>query len=141
MKKTITKNPTRSFLRFLVCAVFLFGITSTNVMAQNVSTYDFTQMAGTYTSIGSGTSALGASIDDAAGAAQTIGFNFTFHGTVFTQFTVQSNGYLGLGGSLGQSYATLSTIPNCIAFAAGDGRSGPSGVYYAVSGESTATSG
>ncbi|MEP7167912.1 MAG: GEVED domain-containing protein, partial [Bacteroidota bacterium] len=119
---------------WLCCLTVCLGLWTTSSKAQLVATYDFAQLSGTYTSIGSGTSALGASIDDAPGTAQSIGFNFTYHGTVFTQFVVQSNGYIGLGASVTQSYSPLSGVPNCISFAGGDGRSGPSGVYYAVSG-------
>ncbi len=41
MKKTITQNPTRSIFRWLVCAVFLLGLTATNMNAQNLLTESF----------------------------------------------------------------------------------------------------
>ena len=129
----ITKIKTALRNRWLTCLLLLIGW-SVSLNAQNVSTYNFAQIAGTYVPIGSGTSALGAGIDDASGSPQGIGFNFTYHGVVYTQFTAQSNGYITLGGIISQNYTPLSGVPDCISFAGGDGRSGPSGIYYAVSG-------
>jgi len=129
-----TKTRKQNSLQLLAITLLLIAGIIASVNAQNVSTYVFTQSSGTYTAIGSGTSALGASIDDASGSVQNIGFNFSYHGTVFTQFIAQSNGYICLGSSISQNYTPLSGVANCIAFGGGDGRSGTSGIYYAVSG-------
>lgn len=103
--------------------------------AQTVNTYAFTQTAGTFTSIGAGTTAMAAGQDDVSGTAQNIGFNFTYEGTVFTQFCVQSNGYIKLGATITQSYTPLSAVTNSIAFMGGDGKTGGA-VIYTTSGVS-----
>ena len=55
-------------------------------------------LAGTYTDLGSGGTAIAtANFDDASSAAQNIGFSFTFGGTTFTQFVLNTNGYVKLG--------------------------------------------
>lgn len=53
---------------------------------------------GTYTDLGTtGTAITTANKDDANSAALDIGFPFTFNGTVFTQFVLNTNGLLKLG--------------------------------------------
>lgn len=53
---------------------------------------------GTYTDLGTtGTAITTANTDDANSAAQDIGFTFTYNGTAFTQFVLNTNGYLKLG--------------------------------------------
>jgi len=121
---------------FAIICFIVAGLWAVNGNAQNINTYIFSQSTGTYSPIGSGTSALGPSLDDQSGTVQNIGFNFTLAGTTFTQFVVQSNGFICLGSSITQNYTPLSGNPNCIAFAGGDGRSGPSGIYYNVTGTS-----
>jgi hypothetical protein len=55
-------------------------------------------LAGTYTDLGSsGTAIATANFDDASSAAQNIGFSFTFGGSTFTQFVLNTNGYVKLG--------------------------------------------
>ncbi|MCI1190011.1 T9SS type A sorting domain-containing protein [Hymenobacter sp. DH14] len=54
--------------------------------------------AGTYTDLGTtGTAIATANTDDANSAAQPIGFTFTFSGTAFTQFVLNTNGFIKLG--------------------------------------------
>ncbi|GAB3858745.1 hypothetical protein GCM10028822_34210 [Hymenobacter terrigena] len=54
--------------------------------------------AGTYTDLGtSGTVITTANTDDANSAAQPIGFTFTYNGTAFTQFVLNTNGLIRLG--------------------------------------------
>ena len=135
MKKTITKQKAVNILSTLLCSVLLATITHTPIAAQSISSYSFTQSAGAYTAIVGGSSALGAGIDDASSTVQNIGFTFTYHGAAYTTFFVQSNGYMSLGGSsLAQNYTPLGSVVDCIAFMGGDGRSGASGITYAVSG-------
>ncbi|MFD1873441.1 fibronectin type III domain-containing protein [Hymenobacter bucti] len=53
---------------------------------------------GTYTDLGATGAAIAtANTDDANSAAQSIGFTFTYNGTAFTQFVLNTNGYLKLG--------------------------------------------
>ena len=55
-------------------------------------------VAGTYTDLGtSGTAIATANTDDANSAAQNIGFTFTYNGTAFTQFILNTNGLIKLG--------------------------------------------
>ncbi len=55
-------------------------------------------LAGTYADLGTdGTTIATANFDDANSAAQNIGFSFTFGGTTFTQFVLNTNGYVRLG--------------------------------------------
>ena len=57
-----------------------------------------TNVAGTYTDLGTtGTAIATANTDNANSAAQAIGFPFGFNGTVFTQFVLNTNGVLRLG--------------------------------------------
>jgi hypothetical protein len=64
----------------------------------------------TYTDLGTtGTAIVTANTDDANSAVQNIGFIFNFSGTVFTQFVLNTNGYIKLG----------STAPSAPYFYAG----------------------
>ncbi|MBO2011805.1 T9SS type A sorting domain-containing protein [Hymenobacter negativus] len=56
--------------------------------------------SGTYTDLGTtGTAIATASTDDANSAATPIGFNFVFNGTTFTNFVLNTNGFIKLGGT------------------------------------------
>ena len=58
----------------------------------------FTNLAGTYTDLGTtGTVIATANTDDANSAVQPIGFTFNYNGTAYTQFVLNTNGYLKLG--------------------------------------------
>ncbi len=84
-----------------------------------ISTYTFVQSVGTYTEISGGTILGNESSDDQyfvnpaiplGGSVNTgpgfpIGFNFTYNGIVFDRFSVNNNGWIGLG----QSALTPST--------------------------------
>ena len=53
---------------------------------------------GTYTDLAAtGTAIATANTDDANSAAQGIGFTFTYNGTAFTQFVLNTNGFIKLG--------------------------------------------
>ncbi|UOQ73908.1 T9SS type A sorting domain-containing protein [Hymenobacter cellulosilyticus] len=55
-------------------------------------------LAGTYTDLGTtGTAITMANNDDANSAVIPIGFSFTFNRTVFTDFTVNTNGFIKMG--------------------------------------------
>ncbi|MGI4887110.1 MAG: T9SS type A sorting domain-containing protein [Janthinobacterium lividum] len=55
-------------------------------------------VAGTYADLGTtGTAVATANTDDANSAAQNIGFTFNFNGTAFTQFVLNTNGFVRLG--------------------------------------------
>ena len=64
----------------------------------NYSASNATTVAGTYTDLGTGGTAIAtANPDDANSAAQPIGFTFNFNGTAFTQFILNTNGLIKLG--------------------------------------------
>ena len=91
-----------SFLRRLGLTALLAGGTVLAAQAQfNYSPTTTTgTTTGTYTDLGSaGTAIATATNDDANSATQNIGFSFSFNGTVFTQFVLNTNGLLRLGGS------------------------------------------
>ncbi|WP_426058748.1 T9SS type A sorting domain-containing protein [Hymenobacter sp. B1770] len=76
------------FLPFAAQAQLGYGVTN----AVNV--------AGTYTDLGTtGTTIVTANTDDANSAAQPIGFTFNYNGTAFTQFILNTNGLIKLGGT------------------------------------------
>ncbi|WP_354585478.1 T9SS type A sorting domain-containing protein [Hymenobacter sp. UYCo722] len=55
-------------------------------------------VAGTYTDLGTTGAAIAtANTDDANSAAQPIGFTFNYSGTAFTQFVLNTNGFIKLG--------------------------------------------
>ncbi|WP_044000889.1 T9SS type A sorting domain-containing protein [Hymenobacter swuensis] len=62
----------------------------TSGRAQNVTS--------TYADLGTaGTAITTANLDDATSGAQDIGFSFSYNGTAFTQFTLNTNGFVKLG--------------------------------------------
>jgi CARDB/Secretion system C-terminal sorting domain len=64
----------------------------------NYSASNATTVAGTYTDLGTGGTAIAtANPDDANSTAQAIGFTFNFNGTAFTQFVLNTNGFIKLG--------------------------------------------
>ena len=84
------------------CALMLGSLLGTGAVAQaqtlNYSTTTATNVAGTFTDLGTtGTAIATANTDDANSAAQGIGFTFSFNGTAYTQFVLNTNGYLKLG--------------------------------------------
>ncbi|TAE72557.1 MAG: hypothetical protein EAZ85_09480, partial [Bacteroidetes bacterium] len=95
----------KKYLYWFFALCFLFLIQKT--FAQ-VSTYSFTQTAGTYTPITGGTEIFTGTFDDDTSPAITIP-SFTFNGTAYTQMYVNSNGFLTLG-TFEPSGATYSPI-------------------------------
>ncbi|RZJ65946.1 MAG: T9SS type A sorting domain-containing protein [Flavobacterium sp.] len=85
--------------------------------AQLVSSYTFSQSSGTYTPITGGVnipSTAAAGSDDGVTTAAPIGFSFTYNGTAYTQFGINSNGWISLGSaapSTTNPYTPLSTSP------------------------------
>ncbi|MFT3885116.1 MAG: hypothetical protein QM724_06700 [Flavobacteriales bacterium] len=68
--------------------------------AQNVNLYSFSSGTGTTLDPMSGASTLlGSGKDDDASAVTNIGFSFNYEGTNYTQFSINSNGGMKLGGT------------------------------------------
>jgi hypothetical protein len=75
-----------------------------------VNSYSFWSYWGTYTEISGGTLlGIGTALDDNNFNANEIGFAFTFNGTAYTQFSLNTNGFIALGSSVSSSYAAIST--------------------------------
>ncbi|HEU4717902.1 MAG TPA: hypothetical protein VFU15_08705, partial [Bacteroidia bacterium] len=75
-----------------------------------VSSYIFSQSAGTYTPITGGTVLGTPTNDDNIFAGNPIGFSFCFNGAQYTQFGVNANGWIYMGPSTGtSSYTSISS--------------------------------
>ncbi len=104
--------------------IMLFSV-NLEVKAQNVSTYCFSQTSGPYNAIsGTAFTLAGGTTDDGYSALTSIGFNFVYHGITFTQISANTNGFVQLGvlASSTTTYIPLSSLPNCIAICAGNGK-------------------
>ena len=101
-------------LRIILLAALL-GLMS-NMQAQ-VSLYTFSQSSGTYTPITGGTVLGVPNNDDTSFPNNPIGFTFWYNGVAYTTFSVQSNGFIAMGGAVGNSYTAISsgTTNNIIA--------------------------
>ena len=109
------------------CVFSLTAMLSVN--AQTVNTYGFTSTSGTYTPIAVGTTVLAAATDDGNSPLTNIGFTFNYGGNNFTQFSVNSNGYIRLGATATTTYTPISAQTNTIAFAGRDGRTNQAVIY------------
>ena len=96
--------------------IFFLILTSFFVRSQ-VSSYTFGTSTGTYTPIVGGvnydnfTSWSNTNFldDNNSAALESIGFNFVYNGTTYTQFGVNTNGFISLGSLPTSSYLPLST--------------------------------
>lgn len=76
----------------------LLGVGTAYGQSLGMSALGAQSLAGTYTDLGaSGQTIATPDFDDSNSAAQNIGFSFTFGGTAFTQFVLNTNGYVKLG--------------------------------------------
>ena len=105
-----------------------------------ITPWTFVQASGTYTAISGGTS-IGATTDDEqVYGPYTIPFNFPYNGNVYTQFSVATNGFIGLGGTVVTTSSTpISTgTSNNIISALGENLAGQTGsdLQYAILGSS-----
>jgi hypothetical protein len=96
--------------------IFFLILTSFFVRSQ-VSSYTFGTSTGTYTPIVGGSnydnftswSNTNFLDDNNSTALESIGFNFVYNGTTYTQFAVNTNGFITLGALPTNSYSPLST--------------------------------
>ena len=85
----------RTLIILSVYSVFFFAI---RVNAQTASQYTFSTATGaSLTTMTGSTLIMGSNLDDSASTTINIGFSFTFAGTAYTQFSVNSNGLMRLG--------------------------------------------
>ncbi len=88
-------------------------VTSSLSLSAQVSTYTFAASAGTYTPISGGTVLGIPNNDDTNFPANPIGFSFCYNGALYTEFGVNSNGWIVMGnGTMFNSYTALSTGTN-----------------------------
>lgn len=151
-------NRTRQYYSSLLAAL-LFLFLGNGVARADLSSYSFGASTGSGYDMSSATQLLGPDNDD-EGAVANIGFTFYLEGVPYTQFSVTSNGLMGLGSTQvstcwenrltatsggcfgGYSYTFGSGIPQIAAFwddmytASINGNGDPfdGGIYYAVSG-------
>ncbi len=107
--------------------------------AQQVSLYSFSESTDTYNPVnGTDVAATG---DDGSENGIPIGFTFKFEGVNYTTFSVNTNGFINLGGTIGfGSY--MNSLSNSCAFSPligpfwDDNNRGTGSIQYAVSGVS-----
>lgn len=99
-------------------SLFIFFVILTSFFVRSqVSSYTFVTSTGTYTPIVGGvnydnfTSWSNTNFldDNNSAALESIGFNFVYNGTTYTQFGVNANGFISLGSLPTSSYLPLST--------------------------------
>ncbi|MBJ6110602.1 T9SS type A sorting domain-containing protein [Hymenobacter sp. BT523] len=84
--------------RWLPVALLPLLPLAANAQTLNYPAANAANVTGTYTDLGTtGTAITTANFDDANSAATSIGFTFTYNGTAYTQFVLNTNGYLKLG--------------------------------------------
>ena len=88
-----------SWSRLGLAALLTVGsLTAAHAQAFSYSASRAANVTGTYTDLGTtGTAVTTANTDDANSAAQNIGFSFSYNGTTYTQFVLNTNGYIKLG--------------------------------------------
>jgi hypothetical protein len=101
--------------RWLPVALLPLLPLAARAQALNYAAANATNVAGTYTDLGTtGTAIATTSTDDANSAATPIGFTFNFNGTAFTQFVLNTNGFIKLGATAPSAanlyYAAEATI-------------------------------
>lgn len=80
-----------------------------------LSTYTFTQTAGTYIAVAGGTTLVNGTVDTGVSPVTSIGFTFNLDGTNYTQFSATSNGWVRLGATAGSTSSTPSVRqPICL---------------------------
>ena len=101
----------KKYIIFLFCFLYSF------IGNSQVSSYTFGVSTGTYTPIVGGvnydnfTSWSNTNFldDNNSAALESIGFNFVYNGTTYTQFAVNTNGFIRLGALPTSNYLPLST--------------------------------
>lgn len=90
---------TPSWSRLALAALLTVGgFTAAQAQAFGYPADRAANLTGTYTDLGTtGTAITTANTDDANSTAQSIGFSFTYEGTTYTQFVLNTNGYIKLG--------------------------------------------
>lgn len=74
-----------------------------------ITDYTFASNTGTYTEITGGTTHGTVTNDDDSFDAVPIGFSFNYNGTVYTQVSISSNGFIAMGATVVNSFTAIST--------------------------------
>ncbi len=101
-------------LLLALAAIILFQV---KIQGQNVSSYTFAAVSGTYTNI-TGTTIHAAAVDEACTSAIPIGFTFNYCCNNFTTVSVSSNGWLSFNSTTSSTLTnnlTSNTIGNVVA--------------------------
>jgi hypothetical protein len=112
MKKFYTqlRSLSKTARAWMIAAGLLAG---TGIASAQVSTYSFSQSAGTYTPITGGTVLGIPSNDDTNFPNNPIGFSFCYNGVTYTSFGVNTNGWIVMGNpTMLNSYTTISSGTN-----------------------------
>ncbi|GAA3934299.1 T9SS-dependent choice-of-anchor J family protein [Hymenobacter algoricola] len=92
-----TSRPTKRWRQLGLAAALALGSTSAYAQLDYVPS-NASNLAGTYTDLATtGTVITTANNDDANSAVTPIGFSFTFNGTAYTDFVLNTNGFIKLG--------------------------------------------
>jgi len=87
-----------AWIRRGLLALALLPVLGAEAQSLSYTPGSATNVAGTYTDLGAaGTAIVTTNTDDANSAAQDVGFTFNFNGTAFTQFVLNTNGFVRLG--------------------------------------------
>lgn len=100
MTQLYTRRPVSVWRKLALAALVATAASSTSALAQslNYTVSGATNVAGTYTDLGTnGTAITTADLDNANSTAQPIGFTFNYNGQAFTQFILNTNGWMKLG--------------------------------------------
>jgi len=108
MKKSYSSVTQRLWSNAKLCISGLAIMAGLSAQAQ-VSTYSFSQSSGTYTPISGGTVLGVPGNDDTSFPNNPIGFTLWYNGAAYTNFSVNSNGFIALGGAVVSSYNALSS--------------------------------
>ncbi|SNC68597.1 Por secretion system C-terminal sorting domain-containing protein [Hymenobacter gelipurpurascens] len=98
MKHTYTNRLLTPWRGLLLAALLGLGAGTAQGQTLNFPLASATNVAGTYADLGTtGTAISTPNTDDANSSAQSIGFPFSFNGQSFTEFVLNTNGYIKLG--------------------------------------------
>lgn len=93
-------GPASRLRQLALAALLATGAVSTAHAQLGYAAANVVNTTGTYADLGTtGTAISTANNDDANSAATPIGFNFVYNGTTFTNFVLNTNGFIKLGGT------------------------------------------
>jgi hypothetical protein len=113
MNETFTFNSLFRSVRVMVFLTMMgLGFSMVSHAQVPASAYSYAASTGTYTDITGGTGVSAILTDDASSGVLPIGFTFNFCGTDYTQFIVNSNGFLSFKTTPAIAGATYNSLGN-----------------------------